>query len=103
MPSLSSARRGSTMTLAIMVSTVMTGLIATMAWVAGEAAQRTAGMNKMDQAFYAAEAAAQRVQWYCKQDRMDLITSPLTGSLNGYSYTVSWTAGSHATINVIAV
>jgi hypothetical protein len=95
--------RGSAITLAIVVAVVLTGLVATMSWVAAEQTARTAALSKMDQAFYAAEAGMQRVQWYCKNGQMGSITAPLTGSLNGYTYSVSWSTVSGSTIQITSV
>jgi hypothetical protein len=82
--------RGSALTLAIIVSIVLTGLIVTLAWVASAQTQYTSGLSKVDQAFFSAEAGAQRVQWYCKHYKLGSITSPLNGSVNGYSYSATW-------------
>src|SRR5690349_11862256 len=76
------ARRGTTMTFSIVVSVVMSGLISTMAWVAGESAQRSGSLSKMDQAFYASEAGLERVKWYARSGQMSSITSPLAGTVN---------------------
>lgn len=65
------------MVLAIVVSVILSGLVSAMAWVAGESAQRTAGLSKMDQAFFAAEAGAQRVQWYSTNGKMGTNTWPV--------------------------
>jgi len=96
------ARRGTTMTFSIVVSVVMSGLIASMAWVAGESSQRSGSLSKMDQAFFAAEAGAQRVGWYTRNQLMSSITSPLTGTVNGYNYSVSWSNVTGTTYAVIS-
>jgi hypothetical protein len=96
-------RRGSALTLAIVMAIVLTGLICVLAWVTGEQTQRTRGLKKVDQAFFAAEAGAQRVQWYCKTRKLSLLTQPLTGSLNGYNYSVTWNTVVGTTITVRAV
>ena len=70
------------MVLIIILAMVITGLVLTLAWVAGQQAQSAAAMRKMDQAFFAAEAGAQQVGWYCKNGKMNLIASPLTGVCN---------------------
>ena len=87
-------RRGSTITFAIMISVVLCALISAMAWVAGESTQRTGKLAKLDQAFLAAETGVQRVQWYCSNNQMGSISSPLIGTVNGYDYSVSWTSNS---------
>jgi hypothetical protein len=95
--------RGSAIVLVIIISVIVSALIAAMCWVAAEQTQRTAGLRKMDQAFFAAEAGAQRVQWYCKNNQMASISPPLTGSLNGYNYSVSWSTVSGNTILVSSI
>jgi hypothetical protein len=92
--------RGSALVLAIILSLVISGMVAAMAWVAGTQSQVTGSMSKADQAFYAAESGASRVAWYCKQSKMSSITSPISGTLNGNTYTTSWTSGSGSSINV---
>jgi hypothetical protein len=92
-------RFGSAMVLGVVVSVVISALVAAMCWVAAEQTQRTASLSKVDQAFFAAEAGMQRVQWYCKNSQLSAITSPLTGTINGYNYSVSWTvSGSTARV-----
>ncbi len=91
------------MTLAIVVSIVLTGLIITLAWVASWTTQTTARISKMDQAFFAAEAGVQRVQWYCKHYQMGAIASPLNGTINGYTYSVTWSNVVGSTILIRSV
>ena len=95
--------RGTALTLGIVMSIVITGLVSTMAWVAGEQSQRTGSLSKMDQAFYAAETGVHRVEWYCKNRKMSSITSPLVGMVNGFNYSVSWSTVSGTTIQVSSV
>ena len=95
--------RGSAMPMVLLIAVVFTGLLAGMAWLAGDSSQRTGSISKMDQAFYAAEAGAQRVEWYCRNNKLSTITSPLTGTINGYSYSVSWSTVSGTTIRVTSV
>jgi hypothetical protein len=83
-------RRGSSMTLAVVVSVVITGLVATLCWMTGEQAQRTGSLSKIDQAFYAAEAGLQRVHWHVRNGQMGTVVSPLAGSINGYNYAATW-------------
>jgi Tfp pilus assembly protein PilX len=96
-------RRGSVLTIAIIVSFVLTGLVMTLAWMAGEQTQRTASLKQMDQAFFAAEAGAQRVEWYCKHRQLGSVTSPITGSVGNYTYSASWTPLSGSTIRITSV
>jgi hypothetical protein len=95
-------RRGSALVLGIVVSVVVSALIATMCWVAAEQTQRTASLRKVDQAFFAAEAGMERVRWYCRNSQLNTVTSPLTGTINGYGYSVSWTT-SGSTVQVASV
>jgi len=78
--------------MAIMVSVVLTALVSAIFWVAGESAQRTGSLGKSDEAAFAAEAGLNRVLWYAKNNKMGTIPSPLTGTVNGYAYSTSWTA-----------
>ena len=94
--------RGTALVMAIIVSLVITGLISALAWVAGEQSQRASTIAKMDQAFYSAEAGAQRVQWFCKNNQLGSISSPLSGSINGVAYSVSWNNVSGSTIQINA-
>src|SRR5437763_16819230 len=94
--------RGTAIVLSLIVSVVITAMVFTLALLAGQLAQSTAAMRKMDQAFFAAEAGAQRVGWYCKQGMMGSIPSPLTGTCNGYDYSVSWSAsGAQVTLTSV--
>jgi len=93
-------RRGSALSLAIIVSVVITGLVMTMAWSAGVQASMATGVAKMDGAYYAAEAGVQKVAWYCKNNKIASITSPLTGTIGGYAYSASWATVSGTTIRI---
>ena len=92
--------RGNALVLAIVISVVISALVSAMCWVAGEQTQRSASLSKTDQAFFAAEAGMQRVQWYCTNNQMGSITSPLSGAINGYNYSVSWSTVSGSTIRI---
>jgi hypothetical protein len=92
--------RGTALVIGIVVSVVLTGLVTALFWVASAQVEVTAGMAKMDQAFFGAEAGIQRVAWYHKNGQIDSITSPLIGSINGYTYTVSWTTVALNTIRI---
>jgi hypothetical protein len=94
--------RGSALILGIVVSVIISALVTAMCWVAAEQTARTASLRKIDQAFFAAEAGMERVQWYCRNSQLNTITPPLTGSINGYNYTVSWTT-SGSTVHIAAV
>jgi hypothetical protein len=92
--------RGSIMVLAIIVSVILSALICVMCWMATEQTQRTASLSKVDQAFFAAEGGLERVKWYCKNGQLGEIKSPLVGTINGLSYSVSWSTVSGSTIKV---
>jgi hypothetical protein len=94
------ARRGSALSMIIIVSVIITGLVMTMAVTGGTQAHVTRNITRTDQAFYAAEAGAQRVAWYAKNKKLDLITSPLTGTINGYTYSTSWSSISSKAIRI---
>jgi len=93
--------RGTAIVLAIVLSVVITGLVSALAWVAGQQAQSAGSLSKLDQAFFAAEAGAQRVAWYCKNGGLGVLSSPLTGTINGYNYSTSWTWGSVITVTSV--
>jgi hypothetical protein len=79
--------------MAIVVSVVITGMVAALAWVAGAQSQTTGDLSKVDQAFYAAESGAQRAIYYCRRRALgyvDTPTPPLTGTVNGYTYSAGW-------------
>jgi hypothetical protein len=77
-------------------------LIMALAWVASAQTQSTSGLSKIDQAFFAAEAGAQRVQWYCKHGQLGSITSPLSGTVNGFGYSAAWSTVTGSTIQIQA-
>lgn len=87
----------------IVISVIVTGIVMTMAWSAGVEAQMTSQYAKMDRAFFAAESGIQQVAWYCKHNKMGLIHSPLTGTVNGYGYSASWVTVSGNTIRITCV
>jgi hypothetical protein len=93
--------RGTALVLVIVMSVVLTGLVMSLAWAAGVQSQVTANLIKYDMAFYAAEAGAQRGAWYIKNNKM--ATQPLTGTINGATYSATWIAGSGTTQRVISV
>jgi hypothetical protein len=76
------------MVLVIVMSVVVTGLIMSVAWAAGVQGQITGNLMKVDAAFYASEAGAQRAAWYLKTGKT--VAQPLTGTIGGYSYSVTW-------------
>src|SRR5947209_8017741 len=90
------ARRGSVMTLCVVVSAVMCGLICAMSWVASNQSQSVRGLAQEDQAFYAAESGAERIAWYARNHQIGTIRSPITGTVNGYTYTVTWPQGTNS-------
>src|SRR5436190_11052768 len=94
-------QRGTAIVLAILISVIMTGMVCALAWVSGQNSQTTGALSKMDQAFFAAEAGAQRVAWYCKNGGLNNMNSPLTGTINGYNYSASWTWGTLVTVTSV--
>ena len=96
-------QRGSALVMGIVVSIIVSGLIVTMAWTAGILSQTAANLSKTDPAYFAAESGIQRVAWYCKNGGMSSITSPITGTVNGYAYSTSWTTVSGSTIRITSV
>src|SRR4051812_47337909 len=83
--------RGSTLALAVIVSVIVTGLVMTLAWSAGQQSQMTSAYAKLDGAYAAAETGLNRAVWYVKKSKLATATSPMTGTINGYSYSVTWT------------
>jgi hypothetical protein len=96
----SPARRGSALSLTILVSVVITGLVMTMAWSAGVQASMTGSVTRLDKAFYAAESGAQRLAWYAKNNKMASLPSPLKGTVEGCDYSATWTTISGTTIRI---
>src|SRR4051794_16724449 len=96
-------RRGTAIVLAIVLSVVITGLVSALAWVAGQQAQTTGSMSKLDQAFFAAEAGLQRVAYYGKYGTLASMTPPLTGTCNGYNYSTRWTVVSPTRFDITSV
>ncbi len=78
------------MVLIIIIATVITGLVMTMAWTTGTSMQMTSGYMKVDKSFYAAQAGLAKVAWYCKNGKMGSITSPLTGTCWNWLYLFSY-------------
>jgi hypothetical protein len=96
-------RRGSALSMIIIVSVIVTGLVMTMAWSAAAQSSMVSGYSQLDGAFYAAESGAQRVAWFCKNGKLANIQSPLTGTINGYAYSASWQTVSGSTIRITSV
>jgi hypothetical protein len=86
------AARGSAMSMAIVVSVVLSSLVAALAWTAGTHSESTGRLSKADQAFFAAESGLQRAIWLCRHRQLgnENFRSPLGGTVNGYTYQVSW-------------
>ncbi len=91
-PTCPTARRGTALVLMIILSIVITGLVMTLAWTAGVHTQISSKLCKLDACNYAAEAGLNRGAWFVRQGTLGAQTSPLTGSLNGYTYSVTWAA-----------
>ena len=94
-PGTTRRRRGSALILAILLSVVITAIVMIIASYATTLAQA-----QQDQAIYSAESGAQRVAWYCRNNKMNSITSPVSGTVNGCSYTTSWVTLSGNTIRI---
>jgi hypothetical protein len=88
-------RRGSVMTLAILVSIVLTGMAVTLAWLGSIHAGSAGQIPKIDASFYAAEAGAQHAIWKFKHDNQWRATpaAPFLGAidLDGTSWTYAAT------------
>jgi hypothetical protein len=89
MSKLSTVRRGSVMSLVIVVSVVLTALALTLTWLASVHANSAGQIPKVDESFYAAEAGAQHAIWKFKHDNTWRATpaAPFSGSLDMYGNT----------------
>lgn len=86
---LTAHRRGSALTLTIVVSVVLTGMAMTLAWLGSTHATMAGQIPKMDASYYAAEAGAHHAIWKFKKDNTWRATSasPFTGSISMYGLT----------------
>jgi hypothetical protein len=87
--SVTAHRRGSALTLTIVVSVVLTGMAMTLAWLGSTHATMAGQIPKMDASYYAAEAGASHAIWKFKHDNTWRATSsnPFTGSISMYGLT----------------
>ena len=99
-PGTNRRRRGSALILAILLSVVITAIVMIIACYTTTLAQACGSLSKLDQAIYSAESGAQRVAWYCRNNKMSSINSPVSGTVNGCSYTTSWVTVSGNTIRI---
>ncbi len=83
-------RRGTAISLAVIVSVVITGLVITMAWAAGIQSSVAIKRTKSDEAFYAAEGA---LQWSIYELRQNPAWRPTGTSpvVNGWTCAISYT------------
>jgi Tfp pilus assembly protein PilX len=90
MPPLQKGRRGSALSLVVIVSVIVTGLILTLASSAGLQASSASDRTKSDEALYAAEGA---MQWALYQLRQNPAWRPSGTSpvVNGWTCAVSCT------------
>lgn len=89
------------MVLMVLMSVIITGYIMVLAWAGGVQSQITSNLVKVDANYYAAEAGAQRAAWYIKNNTT--VGQPLTGTINGSSYSVTWVGGSGSSQRVTSV
>jgi hypothetical protein len=97
--------RGSALSLVVIIAIVLTGLIIATAWAASVQANMAARLPHLDDAYYAAEAAAQQACWHFKHDnqwRAPALT-PLTGSLTINGIPFSWSATCTANVGTAAL
>ena len=66
----SPARRGSAMTMMVLIAVILTALVMTIAWAGAIQTQNTASSMRTDQAFSAAESASQAALWQFKHNNM---------------------------------
>lgn len=93
--------RGTALVMGLVLAVIVTGLVMTLSWGAGLQSQMTGSLMKTDTVYYAAEAGAQRAAWYIKNGTT--VTQPLTGTLNGASYSVTWTTTTGTSQRVTSV
>jgi hypothetical protein len=93
-------RRGSILSLLVIISVVITGLILTTAWSVSVQANMAGRLPKLDAAYYAAEAGAQHAAWKFKKDNQwrAPAAAPFTGSLRIDNTT--WTFSAICTDNI---
>jgi hypothetical protein len=84
-------RRGSGLSLMVVLSVVVTGLIITLAWSAGLQAQVSANRIKADESFYAADAALQWAIYEMRQDPTWRPAANQTVAVNGWTCAISYT------------
>src|SRR5881394_3062077 len=75
MVSKTSTRRGSVLSMAIVVSVVITAMVVALSWTAGVQSQITGSRSKSDEAYFVAEAGAQRFAWYVRNGSTATLTS----------------------------
>src|SRR2546423_424801 len=91
------------MSMAVVVSVVVTAMVVALSWTAGVQSQITGSRSKSDEAYFAAEAGAQHVAWYVRNGSLPSSTGTLTGNVviktnyadpseagKTYTYTASW-------------
>lgn len=92
--------RGSALSLAVLVSVVLTGLVMTLAWLGAAQVDYASRAPLSDTAFYVAEAGANNAMWRFKQDNQwrALSGSPLIGTLSVNNATWTYTATATETV-----
>src|ERR1035437_5369174 len=93
-PEKRGARRGSAMSLMIMVAVILTGLVMTLAWAGSVYATIAGQLPKVDAAFYAAEAGGQVAVWKFRHDNQwrAPVASAFTGTINMYNTNYTYSA-----------
>ena len=106
------SERGTAVTLGLVLSIVITGLVAAIAWVAGAQANMVGSLDKTDGAFCAAEAGLQRVQWSLRYNAntyhsgsslLSPFSAAMTGSCDTYSYSATCSLNSDYSLRVTSV
>jgi hypothetical protein len=101
MYALSRKPRGTAIVLGMILSVIITGMIMTLAWGAGVQTKMSGDLIGFDRAWYAADAGSQRAAWYIKNNTT--VSQPLTGTVNGSSYSVTWATTSGTTKRITSV
>jgi hypothetical protein len=93
--------RGTAIVLGLILSIIVSGMVMTLAFAAGVQTKSSGDLIGVDRAWYAAEAGSQRAAWYIKNNTT--VTQPLTGTVNGCSYSATWSTTTGTTKRVTCV
>lgn len=95
--------RASALVMAVLLSVVITAMVMMIAWTAGTQAQSVSALRNLDQAFFAAEAGAQRAAWFVAHQQLGSQSQPMAGSCGTAGYSVTWSNVSGSTYRITSV